>query len=119
MRCVIADDSKITRDRVKAYLQVAGHETVGAAANGKEALDMCRLHLPDIAILDISMPVMNGDIAGMHIIREKLARFVIIASSQMQAATVDQVTDAGCKVISKPFRQEKFLSLLAKIVADG
>jgi response regulator NasT len=119
VRCVIADDSSIVRDRVQAYLRAAGHEVVGKGTNGKEGYELCKQHRPDIAIFDVSMPVMNGDVAALRVITEKLAKHVIIASSQTQVATLDQVVAAGCKVISKPFFQDKFTMALDKIIADG
>lgn len=118
MRCVVSDDSMIVRDRVKAYLRAAGHTVVGMAANGKEGYDMCVRHRPDIAIFDISMPVMNGDVAAMRVKAENLAKYVVIASSQTQLATLADVISAGCKVISKPFFQDKFAMAIAKIIAE-
>jgi CheY-like chemotaxis protein len=116
MRAVVADDSSIVRDRVGAYLTFAGHVVVGSVANGKEAYEMCLRERPDIAIFDVSMPVMNGDVAGMRVMKERLARFVILASSQVQEATLAPALAAGCHVIAKPFYREKFVRELAEII---
>lgn len=117
MRCVIADDSMVIRPRLKAYLNAAGHQVVGVATNGKEGYDMCKLHKPEIAIFDVSMPVMNGDDAALRVKREGLAKFIIIASSQVQAATLDNLRRDGIHIISKPYFQDKLITQLARIIA--
>jgi DNA-binding NarL/FixJ family response regulator len=116
-KCVIADDSGIVRDKVKAFLQKHGYEVVGSAKNGQEAYELCLTHRPMIAVFDVSMPIMNGDVAGMKVKQEGLANFVVIASSQTQIATLDRVLAAGCHVISKPFYEDKFILAIDRIVA--
>lgn len=59
MRILIADDESIIRMGLKAMLQTMGHEVV-MARNGREALQMVRSHVPDLAILDIKMPYTDG-----------------------------------------------------------
>jgi two-component system, response regulator PdtaR len=59
MRILIAEDESIIRLGLKAMLQEMGHEVV-MAANGREALDQARRQRPDLAILDIKMPLSNG-----------------------------------------------------------
>lgn len=59
MRILIADDESIIRLGLKMMLEQMGH-TVWAAANGREALQMARKHLPDLAIFDVQMPYTDG-----------------------------------------------------------
>lgn len=119
MRCVVADDSGIVLARVEAYLKRGGHEVVGLARNGQVAYDLCKSLRPQIAIFDVSMPVMTGDIAAMKVKAESLAQYVIIASLQMQAATIEPTRAAGCHVIAKPFAEEKFLRELGLILGGA
>ena len=60
MRILIADDHALFRDGLKSLLQVEGHEVIGEARNGKEALELTRQLLPDMVLMDVSMPEMDG-----------------------------------------------------------
>lgn len=59
-RVLLADDHKILREGVWNLLNNAGHEVVAQAADGREAIRLARTLMPDIAILDMSMPILNG-----------------------------------------------------------
>jgi two-component system, NarL family, response regulator NreC len=62
MRCrvLLADDHQIVREGLRGLLEKAGHEVVAEAADGREVLRMARTLSPDIAVLDMSMPLLNG-----------------------------------------------------------
>lgn len=113
---VLADDSVIVRDRVKAYLRFAGYEVLATCKNGREALEACAEFKPDVAIFDISMPVMNGDAAALEVKSKELATHVIVATSQIQNATLNSLKEAGIGIIEKPFFQDKFVNRLRAIV---
>ncbi|HOC07052.1 MAG TPA: response regulator transcription factor [Bacillota bacterium] len=61
MRVLIVDDDALIRDSLKMLLELEGDfEVLGLAGNGQEALDFCRRDLPDLVLMDIRMPVMDG-----------------------------------------------------------
>jgi two-component system response regulator NreC len=60
MRVLLADDHQIVRQGLRGLLEKAGHQVVGEAADGHEALRLARTLNPDIAVLDLSMPLLNG-----------------------------------------------------------
>ena len=61
IRIVLADDHKIIRDGLHALLnQVAGMEVVAEAANGYSAIELINEHNPDVVIMDVGMPDLNG-----------------------------------------------------------
>lgn len=70
MRVLLADDHQILRDGVRRGLEAAGEEVVGEADNGEEALELVRTTLPDIVIMDLSMPVLDGVTATRRITEE-------------------------------------------------
>jgi DNA-binding NarL/FixJ family response regulator len=69
LRFVIADDHQMYLDAVKAILEENGFRVIGEASDGVEALRLCRDLEPDIAVLDISMPRLNGIDAAREIKR--------------------------------------------------
>jgi YesN/AraC family two-component response regulator len=73
-RLLLVDDHKAIRDGLKLLMQgQANIEVVGEAADGREALELARLLKPDVIIMDISMPVMNGIDATRRIKAEPCA----------------------------------------------
>lgn len=60
MRVLLADDHQIVREGLRALLEKAGHEVVGEASDGHEACKLARTLKADIAVLDLSMPLLNG-----------------------------------------------------------
>jgi DNA-binding NarL/FixJ family response regulator len=67
LRVVLADDHQIVRQGIRALLERQGFEIVGAAADGNEAIRLVKEHQPDIAVLDIAMPSLNGIDAAREI----------------------------------------------------
>ena len=81
LRLVLADDHRIVREGVRALLEkIPLGEVVGEAADGREALDLVAKHRPDILLLDIAMPKLNGLDAIARIRKESPETKVIILS---------------------------------------
>jgi len=70
MRVLLADDHQILRDGIRRGLESAGEDVVGEADNGEEALELVRRHEPDVVIMDLSMPVLDGVSATKRITAE-------------------------------------------------
>ena len=60
MRILIADDHPLFRDGISSLLRARGHQIVAEAGNGREAIEQTRVHLPDIVIMDLGMPEIDG-----------------------------------------------------------
>lgn len=68
LRVLVVDDHELTRFSLKiAFSSQENIELVGLASNGQEAIEMVELHHPDVIILDIQMPIMDGLSASTHI----------------------------------------------------
>jgi two-component system, NarL family, response regulator NreC len=98
VRILIADDHGIVRTGLKLLLDRAtGMEVVGEAADGREAVRLARELKPDIVILDIGMPLLNGLDAAAHILRENDRTGIIILSMHTDESYILRALDAGAK----------------------
>ena len=94
LRVVIAEDEAIIRLDLKEILEEEGYEVVGETGRGDEAVELVRELQPDLAILDIKMPGLDGLAAARHH-RGRAARGVLILTAFCQRDLVEQARDAG------------------------
>lgn len=107
LRILLADDEAILRLDLREMLQDAGHEVVGEAANGEEAVKLARALKPEFIIMDVKMPVMDGITAAKKIAEENIAP-VLLLTAYSQQDIVDKATDAGViAYLVKPIREEQ------------
>lgn len=71
-RIVIADDEPITRMDIRDILEEANYNVVGEATDGFEAIELCKSHQPDLVIMDIQMPLLDGLKAGNELFQKGL-----------------------------------------------
>ena len=67
IRLVLADDHPVVREGFKALLERQGFQVVGEASNGQEAVELARKLRPEVAVLDLAMPILNGLDAGQRV----------------------------------------------------
>ena len=94
LRIVIADNESIIRMDLKELLEEAGHEVIGEAADGAKAVEITRKLKPDLVIMDIKMPEMDGIAAAKMISNEKLAP-VLLLTAYSQKEIVEKAKDSG------------------------
>ncbi|MCX8052213.1 MAG: response regulator [Armatimonadetes bacterium] len=117
IRVVIADDEPIIRMDLKTLLEEMGHEVVGEAADGQKALDMARSMRPDVVILDIKMPVMDGLDAAKIISEEKIAP-VVLLTAYSDKDLIERAKDAGVfGYLVKPFQESDLLPAIEIAIA--
>lgn len=120
LRILIADDHGIVRTGLKLLLdRVAEMEVVGEAANGREAVRLARELKPDITIMDIGMPLLNGLDAAAHIVRENERTGVIILSMHTDESYILRALDAGAKGYLLKDHAEEDLERAIRSVAAG
>lgn len=109
VRVVVAEDEAIIRLDLKETLQEEGYEVVAETGRGDEAVELVRQHRPDIAILDIKMPGMDGLTAARHIAGERLAA-VLILTAFSQRELIERARDAGALAyLVKPFQSSELI----------
>ena len=102
-RILIADDEPLIRVDLRELLRELGYEVVAEAGDGKEAQELINQVNPDLAILDIKMPGIDG-ISLARKISKKLP--VIILTAYTERQLIDEARDAGVMAyLSKPFRE--------------
>ena len=105
LNIVIADNESLIRMDVREILEEAGHHVVGEAVNGKVALELTRKLKPDLCILDVQMPEMDGITAAKYITKEKLAP-VLLLTAFSQEDFVKRATEAGVSAyLVKPVQE--------------
>jgi response regulator NasT len=116
-RVVIAEDEAIIRLDLREILESAGFEVVGETARGDEAVSLVAEHRPDLVILDIKMPGLDGIEAARAIsAAQSVAIMVLTAFSQRDL--IEEARDAGVHAyLVKPFRREQILPAIDRVLA--
>jgi len=108
-RVVIAEDEAIIRLDLKETLQEEGYDVVGETGRGDEAVDLVRRLGPDLVILDIKMPGIDGLTAARMISEEKQAA-VLILTAFSQRDLIEKARDAGALAyLVKPFQKSELI----------
>jgi two-component system, response regulator PdtaR len=108
-RVVIAEDEAIIRLDLKETLQEEGYEVVGETGRGDEAVELVRQLEPDLAILDVKMPGLDGLAAAREISGDKKSA-VLILTAFSQRDLIEQARDAGALAyLVKPFQRSELI----------
>ena len=114
---LICDDAAFMRMMIKDILTKNGYEIAGEAENGAKAVEKYNETKPDLVLMDITMPEMDG-IQALKKIKEKdPAATVIMCSAMGQQAMVIEAIQSGAKdFIVKPFQAERVLEAVKKVI---
>lgn len=116
-RVLVVDDAAFMRMMLKDILTKAGHEVIGEAANGVEAVEKYKELKPDVVTMDITMPEMNGIDAIKEIKKFDPNATVIVCSAMGQQAMVIEAIQAGAKdFIVKPFQASRVIEAVQKVL---
>ena len=117
-RVLVVDDAAFMRKMVTDALTKGGHEVVGEAGNGDEALVRYQELKPDVMTLDITMPEKDGLTALKEIIAADPAAKVVMCSALGQESKVLESIKLGAKdFVVKPFQAERVLTAIEKALA--
>jgi response regulator NasT len=106
---VIAEDEAIIRLDLKELLEEEGYDVVGETGRGDEAIELVRDLDPDLVILDIKMPGLDGLSAARHVAGERMAA-VLILTAFSQRELVEQARDSGALAyLVKPFQKSDLI----------
>ncbi|PYZ99011.1 two-component system response regulator [Alteribacter lacisalsi] len=117
---LICDDSQMVRRHIRETVELIGAGTVFEAKNGCEAVDICKLHKPQIVIMDIIMPVKDGIQALKEIVRLSPDTRVIMASSAGTDIHLKKTIMLGAfDTIQKPISEIVIRDLVQKAVFES
>ena len=114
---LICDDAAFMRVMIKDILTKKGYEVTGEAENGKKAVEKYNEVKPDLVMMDITMPEMDG-IEALKKIKESDASATVIMCSAMgqQAMVIESIQSGAKDFIVKPFQADRVLEAVKKAV---
>ena len=116
-RVLIVDDLAFIKLIIKDTLEKTGFEVAGEASNGVEAIEQYKRLQPDIVLMDITMPKMDGIQALQEIVKIDPQAKVIMCSALGQQKLIIQSIQLGAKdFIVKPFQPERVLEAVKKVI---
>jgi two-component system, response regulator PdtaR len=116
-RVIIAEDEAIIRLDLREILEAQGYEVVGEAGRGDQAVELVRELRPDLVILDVKMPGLDGLSAARIVSAERLAA-VLVLTAFSQRELVEQARDAGALAyLVKPFKEKDLIPAIEVALA--
>lgn len=118
MRVLIADDHALFRDGLRSLLEARGIEVVGEAKNGREAIELARRHRPDIVLMDLTMPEVDG-LTATRLVATELPdiRVVILTASDDEADLFEAIKSGAQGYLLKNLEADEFFQALESVMA--
>lgn len=115
---LVVDDALYVRSMIRDILTASGkYEVTGEASNGMEALQKYQELQPELVIIDIVMPIMDGIEATRQILKlDPKARIIICSSLGQEPLVIESIAVGARDFISKPFTSEKVIRVLDQVL---
>ena len=113
MKLVIADDHLLFRDSLKSLLETRDHQVVAMAGTGREAIEMARRYHPDLVLMDLAMPEMDG-LSATKVIAAEIpeVKVVVLTASNEDEDLFDAIKAGAEGYLLKDLQADRFFSLL-------
>lgn len=116
-RILVVDDAAFMRMMIKDILSKNSYEVVGEAENGLKAIEKYKELTPDLVLMDITMPEMDGIEAVKKIkAMDNNAKIVMCSAMGQQAMVIESIQSGARDFIVKPFQAERVLEAIRKVV---
>lgn len=117
MRVLIADDHALFRDGLRSLLEARGVQVLAEARNGREAIDLARAHQPEIVLMDLRMPEMDGLDATRALTAElPQVKVVVLTASEDDADLFEAIKSGAQGFLLKDLEADQFLGLLQGVL---
>lgn len=118
LQVVIADDEPITRMDLKEYLQSEGYRVTAEASDGIDAIEACKVYHPNLVLMDIKMPLLDGISCARIITEENLADTVILITAYSELELIEKAKCAGVAgYLVKPLDEKSLIPSIELAVA--
>lgn len=116
-KILIVDDAAFMRMMIKDVISKNGYEVAGEAVNGMDAVDKYKELKPDLVLMDITMPEMDG-LQALKKIREgdPEAKIIMCSAMGQQAMVIEAIQSGAIDFIVKPFQPERILEAVKKAI---
>ncbi|WP_342455498.1 response regulator [Caloramator sp. Dgby_cultured_2] len=117
---VIVDDEPITRLDLNELLNESGFEVIGEASDGLDAVEICRKLRPDLVLMDVKMPLLDGIKASKIIITEELAKAVVLLTAYSSSEFVERAKESGVMAyLVKPVDEKTLINTIEIALHKG
>lgn len=113
MRIVLVDDQPLVRNGIASLLKARGHEVVGEAGDGQEALELVRRTRPDLVLMDLKMPVLDG-LSATRLLKAELphVKVVVLTVSDDEQDLIDAVRSGAHGYLLKDLEADEFFEAI-------
>jgi len=119
LKVLIVDDSMIIRKKVAKLFEKFGHEVLGDAQNGQEAIEQYNSKKPDLVTMDITMPDMDGITAVKEIMKDhKDAKIIMVTSHGQEDMVIKSIQAGAVGYMLKPITEEKLAQTIGEIFPE-
>jgi AmiR/NasT family two-component response regulator len=117
---VLADDEPITRMDLHELLESAGYKVVAEASDGFDAVEACRKFRPDLVLMDIKMPLLDGLSASRLIAQEDLVDAIVLLTAYKEMEFINEAKSIGISgYLVKPIDEKSLVPSIELLVARG
>lgn len=118
LRIVIADDEPITRMDLKEFLEERGYSVLGEATDGFDAIKMCKKIKPDLVLMDIKMPLLDGLSAARILQQEQIGATIVLLTAYSERKFIDSAKEIGVSgYLVKPIDEKSIIPCIELAVA--
>lgn len=116
-KVLVVDDALFVRAAIKKYVEKAGHEVIGEAGDGQEAIEVFTELKPDAVIMDITMPRMSGLEALKEIKKiESTVKVIMCSAMGQQESIATAIQDGAADFVIKPFTEEQIVAKIKQVL---
>ena len=120
LRIVIADDEPITRMDLKEFLEERGYSVLGEATDGFDAIEMCKKIKPDLVLMDIKMPLLDGLSAARILQQEQIGATIVLLTAYSEREFIDSAKEIGVSgYLVKPIDEKSIIPCIELAVAHS
>ena len=118
LRIVIADDEPITRMDLKEFLEERGYSVLGEATDGFDTIEVCKKIKPDLVLMDIKMPLLDGLSAARILQQEQIGATIVLLTAYSEREFIDSAKEIGVSgYLVKPIDEKSIIPCIELAVA--